>query len=218
MKTLTKMAMAAMTVTAMAASTASADTVVVERVHYRHRPGPRFMMPLEIDLGAVGADSSRGMAEGVQGSIGVHWASLSPTPTSWDAGIGIFGAIMGAGPADNATDQMNQNNGIAYGGAYVQVGHTLAQGNSWRTWLSGRGEYLASDAFGKSNTGLGVSARLSAELYSSGAGIEPGRGLFLGSYGVGVYVEAAMRDVAPGLSAFQATTGLTLRTPMAFGR
>ena len=181
-------------------------------IRYRKRPGPRFMMPLKVDIGASGANTERGFAPGLGMSVGIHWASLSPRPTRTDIGLGVFGALL-ATPAD--TSSMSDSNGVAYGGAYLEVGRTLSQGRSWRTWASGRGEYLASGAFSESDAGFGASARLSAELYVSGVGIEP-RGLFLGTYAIGAYVEAAARDMAPGVGAFQASAGLTFRTPLVF--
>ena len=170
------------------------------------------MMPLKIDIGAAGADTSRGFAPGMAAAIGIHWASLSPKPTNTDVGIGVFGAILGA-PED--TSVMNDDSGVAYGGAYVELGHTLSQGNFWRTWASGRGEYLASTAFGNDHVGFGAAGRLSAELYLSGVGIEP-RGLFLGTYAIGAYVEAGARDVASDLGALHVSGGLTFRTPLVF--
>ena len=183
--------------------------VVVQRT-YRRRPGPRFMVPLKIDIGAAGAGTSRGFAPGVGGAIGIHWASLSPTPTDTDVGVGVFGALLSA-PVD--TTGMNTMTGIAYGGAYLEGAHTLSHGDFWRTWASARGEYVESSVWGVDRTGFGVSGRLSAELYASGVGIEP-RGLFLGTYAVGVYVEAGVRQMAAGLSDFQVSTGLTFRTPL----
>ena len=181
---------------------------------YRRRPGPRFMLPLKIDLGATGADTARGFAPGVGGAIGIHWASLAPRPTDTDVGIGVFGALLGA-PED--TSAMNSSNGVAYGGAYLELGHTLARGNFARVWASGRGEYLGSTAFGDSHAGFGATGRLSAELYVSGAGIAP-RGLFLGTYAIGVYAEVGMRDVATDLGALHVGGGLTFRTPLVFSR
>ena len=184
-----------------------------DRPRYRRRPGPRFMMPLKVDLGFAGANTSRGFAPGIGGAIGIHWASLSPRPTDLDIGLGVFGAILGA-PKDETG--MSDANGVAYGGAYLEVGHTLSRGTNWRTWASGRGEYLGSAAFdGDGKAGFGASGRLSAELYASGVGIEP-RGLFLGTYAVGLYVEAGVRDVASDIGAFQVSAGLTFRTPMVF--
>ncbi len=185
---------------------------VESRHHYRRRPGPRFMMPLKIDIGAAGANTTHGYAPGMAAAIGIHWASLSPRPTNTDVGIGVFGALLAA-PED--TSMMTDQNGVAYGGAYLELGHTLSSGSFWRTWASGRGEYLASTAFGEDHTGFGASGRLSAELYVSGLGIEP-RGLFLGTYAVGVYLEAGLRDVAPDLSALHVSGGLTFRTPLVF--
>jgi hypothetical protein len=179
-------------------------------VSYRRRPGPRIMLPLKIDLGAAGANTSRGFAPGIAGSIGIHWSSLSPNPTDTDVGVGVFGALLAA-PKDDTMPA----NGVAYGGAYVEGGHTLSRGDWWRTWASGRGEYLASSVFGAHKTGLGGSARLSAEIYFSGIGIEP-RGIFLGSYALGVYIDAGVHDVAPGLGKFHVGGGLTFSTPLVF--
>jgi hypothetical protein len=189
------------------------DTPSVESGRtYRRRPGPRIMLPLKFDLGATGADTMRGMASGIAGSIGIHWASLAPRPTDTDVGIGLFGAILGA---KEDTSVMDDNNTVAYGGAYLELGHTLSRGSWWRTWASGRGEYLGSTAFGNDHGGFGASARLSAELFASGIGIEP-RGIFLGTYAVGVYVEAGLRDTATGMGDFHATAGLQFRTPTVF--
>ena len=170
------------------------------------------MLPLKIDIGATGSNTSRGFAPGIAGAIGIHWASLSPRPTDTDVGVGLFGALLGA-PADPT--MMASDNSVAYGGAYLELGHTLSRSNWWRTWVSGRGEYLASSAFGVDHKGFGGAVRVSAELFASGVGIEP-RGIFIGTYALGVYAEAGVHDVAPGLGAFQATAGLTIRTPFVF--
>jgi hypothetical protein len=192
------------------------DPVVAPSVtvtpRYRRRPGPRIMMPLKIDLGAVGANTTHGYAPGIGAAVGIHWASLSPTPTDTDVGVGVFGAVLSA-PKD--ASMMSDSNGVAYGGAYLEVAHTLSRGDFWRTWASGRGEYLGSSAFGQDHAGFGASGRLSAELYVSGVGIEP-RGLFLGTYAIGVYVEAGVRDVASDMSALHIGGGLTFRTPLVF--
>lgn len=179
------------------------------QVHaYRRRPGPRFMLPLKIDIGAAGLHTVRGFASGVNAAVGIHWASLSPTPTNFDVGIGLFGALLGAPP-----DPMTmESSGVAYGGAYLEVAHTLAHGDFWRTWASGRGEYVGSTAFGETGVGFGGTGRVTIELFTSGVGIEP-RGLFLGTYALGVYAEAGAREVSPALGSFHAGFGLTLRTP-----
>lgn len=179
---------------------------------YRRRPGPRFMMPLKVDIGASGANTDRGFAPGISAAVGIHWASLSPRPTDTDVGLGVFGAILAA-PKDTAV--MDDKNGVFYGGAYLEAGHTLSHGSWWRTWATGRGEYLASSAFGEDRVGFGAAGRLSAEIYVSGAGIAP-RGLFLGTYAIGVYAEAGARQVPQGVGAFQASAGLTFRTPLVF--
>ena len=223
--TIRSVLLASVAAATLAPALASADEVVVRdhreasanvsgpttTVRYHRAPGPRIMLPLKIDLGATGHDTTRGFAPGVAGSIGIHWASLSPTPTNFDIGIGVFGGLLAA-PVDHTV--MDDKNGVAYGGAYLELGHTLSSGTWWRTWASGRGEYLSSVAFDESaHKGIGVSARLSAELYASGVGVEP-RGIFLGTYAIGAYVEAGARDMVDGVGAFQMTAGLTFRTPM----
>jgi len=170
------------------------------------------MMPLKVDIGAAGAHTSRGFAPGVGAAIGIHWASLSPNPTNTDVGIGVFGAVLGA-PKD--TTGMSTNDSVAYGGAYLELAHTLSHGSFWRPWASGRGEYVGSTAFGNDHVGFGGSGRLSAELYISGVGIEP-RGLFLGTYALGVYVEGGVRDTVADLGMVHISGGLTFRTPLVF--
>jgi hypothetical protein len=187
-----------------------ASTTTTRR--YRRRPGPRFMVPLKIDLGAQGANTANGFLPGVELRVGVHWASLSPEPTNFDIGLGVFGAAL----IGNETDTMpDADNDVVYGGAYLEIGQTLSHGDHWRTWASGRGEYLGSNAFGKDHTGFGVAGRLSAELFVSGVGIEP-RGIFLGTYAIGVYAEAAGRSLGDDVSALQVSGGLTFRTPLVF--
>ncbi len=179
---------------------------------HRRRPGPRFMMPLKIDIGAQGANTTKGFLPGIEVRVGIHWASLSPKPTNFDVGLGVFGAAL-VGPQ---TESMpDANNDVVYGGAYLEVGQTLSRGNYWRTWAAGRGEYLGSNTFGEDHTGFGVAGRLSAELFLSGIGIEP-RGIFFGTYAIGVYAEAAGRGLGDDVSALQVSGGLTFRTPLVF--
>lgn len=170
------------------------------------------MMPLKIDIGAQGANTTRGFLGGVELRIGIHWASLSPKPTNTDVGLGVFGAVL-AGPEDDTMPEADTD--VVYGGAYLEIGQTLSHGRFWRTWAAGRGEYLGSNTFGDEQTGFGVAGRLSAELYVSGVGIEP-RGFFLGTYAIGVYAEAAARGLGDDVSALQVSGGLTFRTPLVF--
>ena len=180
-------------------------------IRYRRRPGPRIMLPLKIDIGATGVNTTHGYAPGVGIAVGVHWASLSPRPTDTDVGLGLFAALMAA-PNDPT---MTTGTGVSLGGAYLEVAHTLAQGDFARVWAAGRGEYLQSSAFGETKKGLGVTGRLSAELFVGGVGLEP-RGVFLGSYAIGVYVEAGARDTVADVGMFHAGAGLTFRTPLVF--
>ncbi len=177
---------------------------------YRRRPGPRLMAPLRIDMGFMGANSTYGFLSGAEVSVGVHWASLSPTPTSFDIGIG---ALAGAMTNPNVP---TTSNGYTYSGLYAELGQSLSRGDFWRTWASGRAEYLTAETFGTSRQGFGVSAKLEAELYLHGVGLAP-NGIFLGSYALGVYVEAAARRLGDDVSLLQFGAGITIRTPLVWG-
>lgn len=183
----------------------------VER-RYRRRPGPRLMMPLKIDIGMTGASTSEGYMPGFELRAGIHWASLSPEPTNTDVGLGLFIAAL---PGAQNDAMPEADNDVVYGGGYLEVGQTLSHGNWWRTWAAGRAEYLGASSFGQEQSGFGLAGRVSAELYASGVGIEP-RGLFLGTYAIGVYAEAAGRQLGDDVSPVQVSAGLTFRTPLVF--
>ena len=174
---------------------------------YRRRPGPRLMAPLRIDLGYMGANSTYGFLSGAEVSVGVHWASLSPTPTSFDIGIGALAGAM------TNPDVPTTSDGYTYGGLYAEYGHSLSRGDFWRTWASGRAEYLTAETFGTERRGIGVSAKLEAELYLHGVGLAP-NGIFVGSYALGLYVEAAARRLGDDVSLLQFGAGITIRTPL----
>jgi hypothetical protein len=177
---------------------------------YRRRPGPRFMLPIKFDIGPSMVNFDGGLAGGLNLALGVHWASLAPEPTNFDIGIGVFGQIYTA-PQTMSRDAET----VFLGGAYLELGHTLSQGTWWRTWATGRGEYLGSQAFDQDKVGFGATGRLSVEAFLSGVGIEP-RGLFLGTYAIGLYVEAGARDTVAEIGKIHGGAGITFRTPLVF--
>lgn len=188
------------------------DSPRVHRQSVRPRL-PLVMLPFKLDVGAASASTSRGLAGGIGGSLGIHWASLAPRPTDTDVGIGIFGSVMSA---PDAPAIMDSNNEINQYGMYLELGQTLSRGSAWRTWASGRAEYLQSRAFrGDSHLGFGASARLSAELYTSSAGAHRS-GVVHGTWAIGVYTEAAMRDTALDAGKLYGGIGMTIRTPLLF--
>ncbi len=170
------------------------------------------MMPIKLDIGTSFINTDRGLAPGMAAAVGIHWASLSPRPTNTDIGIGVFGAFNNApeDAMDTAADSL-----VLQGGAYLELAHTLSHGTWWRTWAAGRGEYVGSSAFDRDKVGFGATGRLSVELFLSGVGIEP-RGVFLGTYALGLYVEAGARDTVADVGNFHAGAGLTFRTPLVF--
>lgn len=175
---------------------------------YRRRPGPRLMAPLRIDLGSISTGSDAyGLLNGVELSAGIHWASLAPQPTTFDVGLGVFAGALTNNKVPTTSD------GLSYVGFYGELGKTLSQGELWRTWALGRAEYYQSNAFGVIQDRFGASAKLEAELYLSGVGIEP-RGIFVGTYAIGLYVEGALRKLGDGVGAAQLGVGLTIRTPL----
>jgi len=177
---------------------------------YRRRPGPRFMMPMKFDIGPSMINTDGGLAGGLNLALGIHWASLAPEPTNFDIGIGVFGQVF------TIPQTMSRDADTALlGGAYLELGHTLSQGTWWRTWAAGRAEYLGSRAFDVDKVGFGATGRLSVEAFLSGVGIEP-RGLFLGTYAIGLYVEAGARDTVAEVSKVHAGAGITFRTPLVF--
>jgi hypothetical protein len=197
---------------------AEADVYVYDdspRVSARYvRPRlPLVMLPFKLDIGAASASTSRGLAGGIGGSLGIHWASLAPRPTDTDVGIGIFGSVMSA---RDVPEIMESNNEINQYGMYLEVGRTLSRGRLARTWASGRAEYLQSRAFrGDNHYGFGTSARLSAELYASTSGAHRS-GVVHGTWALGVYAEVAIRDTALDAGKLYGGVGMTIRTPLLF--
>lgn len=179
---------------------------------YRRRPGPRFMMPLKIDIGPSFINTERGGAPGVAAAVGIHWASLAPEPTNFDIGLGVFGSF-GTAPKDEMI--VDDQNVVLQGGAYLEIAKTLSHGTWWRTWAAGRGEYMGSSAFDRDKVGFGATGRLSVEAYLSGVGIAPG-GLFLGTYAIGLYIEGGARDTVADVGNVHLGAGLTFRTPLVF--
>lgn len=175
---------------------------------YRRHRGPRLMAPLRIDFGAIGATSDYGFLSGAELSAGVHWASLSPEPTSFDIGVGVFAGAL------TAPEHPGDNDDVSWGGIYGEFGRSLSGGDFWRTWASGRAEYFDSDAFGEDKRrGVGASGKLEVELYLSGIGLSPD-GIFFGTYAIGLYVGGGLRRLGDDVGIGQFGAGITIRTPL----
>jgi hypothetical protein len=180
---------------ALAADAAEASAEVHDR------PAPWSMLLFKLEGGATGASDDEGFMSGFELRLGMNWALLRPTPST-DVGLGVFGGLL----YDTSGESTASGAELGYAGAYVEIGQTLARGNRWRTWATGRGEYFLAATAGTEDAGFGVAGRLSAELYLR-------RGAFLGTHAIGVYAEASKRDMGH-YDPIQITAGLTYRTPL----
>jgi hypothetical protein len=180
-------------------------------VHYHPGPpGPGFMLPMRLEVGNLSGPTDRGYLGGSSLRLGLHWASLSPRSVTYDVGVGLqLGWLLG--PAEQAMSPDTKN--VSMLGLYVEGAKVLHKGRFWRTWAGARGEYFARDAFGEDATGYGLSGRVSAELFADDSNSRP-HGLFLGSYGFGMYLEANVRQLGDEVSPVQVGIGFTFRTPM----
>jgi len=160
--------------------------------------------PAEVDYGVGpvvgGASAVTGPSQELL--AGVHWASLYWKPTDLDVGAGYVGISRPVLPG------YAKNNLMHADGAYFDVAYTLERHRHWRTWLSGRVEYLSS--------GPGVAVRIANEVYShavGGAGGGNALAVVAGTFALGFYVEASHRSLEPELGPNAVTAGVSVRVP-----
>jgi hypothetical protein len=167
--------------------------------------------PARVDVGATATGLDDHPA--LQLVAGVHWASLSPTPgTRIDIGAGVV-SLSGTGP-DDPTDKMDDS--LRLTGGYVEVATRPAGNGWWRTWAGVRveaGEVARADTDGEY---VGMAARVTTEAYLSGID-GGGNALIIGTLALGIYGEAAVRQIDGTAVDLALSAGLSIRIPFMFG-
>ena len=171
--------------------------------------------PMEVDLGETATFDGHTESQVL---AGLHWASLSWKPTPIEIGIGYLGISRDLQPtvAARTTEPSSLDTSLRLDGGYLTLGKTIARGHHWRTWFLARGELLHGSTQSASFSAMGGALRIATELYGSGAGGgggSGGGGVAVGTFAVGVYVEAAHRDVSTAYGPDGFSSGITVRIP-----
>ncbi len=172
-----------------------------------------------VDVGssvAIGGDAIVGPSIDVL--AGIHWASLYWKPTAVDVGLGFVGSYRDVIPTAIArsTTPSTADNRLSLSGAYADVAYAVENHRHWRTWIAARVETLRGSVDGRSFSAFGAAARISTELFVSGARVTSRRnsiGVVSGALALGMYVEAVRRDLPRELGPLSVAAGLTIRVP-----
>ncbi|HZI44033.1 MAG TPA: hypothetical protein VFD53_02370, partial [Ilumatobacter sp.] len=141
-----------------------------------------------------------------------------PKKTRFDVGLGYVGAAFTdpVAPRRVVIDPMGvtvlpeEHPVIQMHGGYLELSTRVAAGSHWRTWLSARGELLSVDGDGA----LGGAARLTAEVWGGVLG-GGGRGVAVGVFALGVWVEASARELGDReMVVAAASAGMSVRVPL----
>lgn len=191
------------------------------------RGGGIVIPPAMVDVGssvAIGREASVGPSIDIL--AGIHWASLYWKPTSIDVGFGFVGSyrdVVAAGSYRDVTSgsaiarpARPPDNRLSLSGVYADVAYAIENHRHWRTWIGARVESLRGSVDGRSFGAFGGAARISTEVFVSGAKVRSRRnsfGVVSGALAIGVYVEAVRRDLPPELGPVSVAAGLTMRVP-----
>jgi hypothetical protein len=168
--------------------------------------------PARVDLGAT----ATGMHDhpAFQLVAGVHWASLMPTPkTRIDVGAGVI-SMYGPGSDEDALDKMDDSFHLT--GAYVEVATRPAGNDWWRTWAGVRVEAGQVERAGDDGDYVGMAARVTTEAFFSGTD-GGGNAVIIGTVALGIYGEAAVRQIDGVAIDLALSAGLSIRIPFMFG-
>ena len=174
--------------------------------------------PAKVDAGYLTFRTAEGTFSGAQWLVGLNWATIYPKKTRFDIGLGYVGAVF-SDPTPpprieidpkGVTVLPDEHPVVQMHGGYLELSTRVASGSHWRTWLSTRGEMLSVDG----EAALGGAARISAEVWG---GILGGgsRGLAVGVFALGVWVEASARELGDReMIIAAASAGMSVRIPL----
>ncbi len=188
--------------------------------------GGGLILPARYDVGGYASDRGGG---GFHGAAGLHWASMSSNPrTPVDVGLGWVVERQpgeeGPAPADGVArttttapppgGTMTQvNDGVTTHGPYVEIARRISGSRHQRTFVGGRAEWLFRDDGTGSKSGVGLTARISQELFATTR--ERGRsGAASGAFALGLFLELGHRRI-DDFSEDTIVAGLSFRLPAA---
>jgi hypothetical protein len=178
--------------------------------------------PMRIELGAlfpvIGGAAVEPAAEVL---IGAHWTAIAWRPTKIDIGVGYIGSTRRLVPGFRAVAERTRqprvfDDSFSLDGAYLSLGHTIANQKHFRTWIELRGELLEGTIDARAFSAIGGAVRFSAEIFGSGVGGHSDHNsiaIFAGTVSFGVYLEASHRDIALELGPTGITGGFSFRLP-----
>ena len=185
-----------------------------------HAGGAGLLIPpLEADIGETVPVGHTVTGVATDKLVGVHWGSLAPFPTSFELGIGfvrstrdLIDPIVLGRTSDSSTTTGSPQTSLHLTGGYITLGHTIFDRHHIRTWVLARGELLHYEFEGRAFSATGAAVRIASELYAPMAGGSVGAGL-IGTFAIGVYVEASRRGLPDELGPDGVSTGLSIRVP-----
>jgi hypothetical protein len=179
-----------------------------------HARGGILIPPLEFDYGVgfpLGEARTNGLSPSTELLAGLHWASLAWKPTRLDFGVGYVRSFRMIDDPIGDDDQAITMNGV-----YLALGTTVVRLKRWRTWFTGRGELMRVDDNRRDFSAAGVALRVATEWYNPTLSNEHD-GFIVGTFALGIFLEASYRDVPAAYGSYAVSSGVTLRLPFALG-
>lgn len=181
--------------------------------------------PARVDLAPTAMVNAGETSAGYQLKAGLHWASLSSnTRTPIDIGFGVV--LENLQPEVVPLEEKDKSGELVTSsfierprqirGSYVELAVRTFGSRHRRAWLGVRLDVLRARFSDRSKTGLGVTGRASWELVggvSGAGGGGGGGGVIHGSFALGMFFEAGIRQLPGEPASMVSTAGLTGRLP-----
>ena len=177
--------------------------------------------PSRFDVAPVTMVADGTVKTGLHIGYGMHWASLSPShQTDVDLGLGYI--YQGFGDEDvtalKSDQQPTKPSGDSYRiiksldvhAIYLEGDRRIGSGQNHRTWAGVRGEALLGSVDGRTRGGVGLTGRLSWEVF----GTVKDRSA-MGAFAIGAFIETGVRLLPDGRAGAQTLGGITVRLPAA---